>query len=369
MKYLDEFRDPAIARALVDRIRETAGRLPRDVKIMEICGSHTVAIFRSGIKSVLPANVTLVSGPGCPVCVTAMPDIDRMVAIPTRAKGKDPIIATFGDMVRVPGSFSSLEREKAEGADIRIVTSPLDPVTWAADNPERDVVFLGVGFETTSPTIAAAVERASTAGLRNFSVYPAFKLLPPALTALLESPVGALDGFLCPGHVSVMLGSDAYVPYAEKYGKPCSISGFESLDILLGISMLVDQLVENKHEVINAYGRAVKRDGNHTAMGILFKVFEPADADWRGLGTIPASGLAFRDEYRNFDAIERFGLDSVRTGNDPEGCGCAEVLLGVLSPPDCPLFDNLCTPENPVGSCMVSSEGSCAAWHKYGRTS
>ncbi|TNF48528.1 hydrogenase formation protein HypD [bacterium] len=369
MKYLDEFRDPGTARSLVERITQTAGQIPHEVKIMEICGSHTVAIFRTGIKSLLPPNVTLVSGPGCPVCVTAMPDMDRMIAIPKRVAEKNPIIATFGDMLRVPGTWTSLEKEKAEGADVRIAASPLDSVQWAEENPDREVIFLGVGFETTSPTIAAVVERASKSGLRNFSVYPAFKLLPPALQALLESPGADLDGFLCPGHVSVMLGSDAYRPYAEKYGKPCAIAGFEPLDILLGISELLIQLVDKKHEVINTYGRAVSAEGNTTAMDLLFKVYRPADAPWRGLGTIPDSGLSFSDEYREFDAVRRFGLDDLPTGSDPKECGCSQVLTGVLSPPDCPLFDNGCTPEMPVGSCMVSSEGSCAAWYRYGRTS
>lgn len=366
MKYLDEFRDPGGAKALVERINRTAEQLPREVRIMEICGSHTVAIFKTGIKSLLPSNVTLISGPGCPVCVTAMPDMDRMIALPEKA-GKDPVIATFGDMLRVPGAWSSLEKKKAEGADIRVTASPLDPVQWADDNPDREVVFLGIGFETTSPTIAAAVERARKAGLRNFSVYPSFKLLPPALKALLESPDSSLDGFLCPGHVSVMLGSDAYIPYAGKYKKPCAIVGFEPLDILLGISELLVQLADKKHEVVNAYGRAVSKSGNTTAMELLFRVFKPADAPWRGLGIIPDSGLVFSDEYSEFDAVSRFGLEDVLTGTDPKECGCASVLTGVLSPPECHLFDNGCTPESPVGSCMVSSEGSCAAWYRYGR--
>lgn len=367
MKYLDEFRDPGAAKSLLERINQIAGQIPNEVKIMEICGSHTVAIFRTGIKSLLPSNVTMVSGPGCPVCVTAMPDMDRMIAVPERAAGKDPIIATFGDMLMVPGTWSSLEREKAKGADVRIVASALDPVQWAGESPDREVIFLGVGFETTSPTIAAAVERARKAGLRNFSVYPAFKLLPPALKALLESPASDLDGFLCPGHVSVMIGSEAYQPYAEKYGKPCAIAGFESLDILLGISELLVQIVDKTHEVVNTYGRAVSAEGNATAMDLLFKVYQPADASWRGLGTIPDSGLSFSDEYGDYDAIRRFGLEDVPTGGDPKECGCAQVLTGVISPPDCPLFDNGCTPEMPVGSCMVSSEGSCAAWYRYGR--
>ena len=368
MKYLDEYRDPGAAKALVERIHRTASQIPREIKIMEICGSHTVAIFKTGIKSLLPSNVTLISGPGCPVCVTAMPDMDRMIALPGRA-GNDPVIATFGDMLRVPGAWSSLEKEKANGADVRVTASPLDAVQWADENPGREVVFLGVGFETTSPTIAAAVKRARKTGIRNFSVYASFKLLPPALKALLESPQSNLDGFLCPGHVSVMLGSDAYRPYAEKYGKPCAITGFEPLDILLGISEVLVQLAKETHEVVNTYGRAVSAQGNTTAMDLLFRVYEPADAPWRGLGIIPDSGLAFSEKYGEFDAMNRFELQDVPTGDDPVECGCASVLTGVLSPPDCPLFDNGCTPEAPVGSCMVSSEGSCAAWYRYGRSS
>lgn len=368
MKYLDEFRDPGAAKALLERIRLTAEKIPGQVRIMEICGSHTVAVFRTGIKSLLPPNVALISGPGCPVCVTAMPDMDRMIALPGRA-GKNPIIATFGDMLRVPGSRSSLEKEKAKGADVRITASALDTLQWARENPGREVVFLGVGFETTSPTVAAVLERAKKAGLENLSVYASFKLLPPALRALLDSPESRLDGFLCPGHVSVMLGSRAYRPFADKYGKPFAIAGFEPLDILLGISEILVQLAEEKHEVVNSYGRAVSTRGNTAAMDLLFRVFRPADASWRGLGPIPDSGLALGDDYSSFDAAGRFGLGDVQTGDDPDGCGCASVLNGSLSPPDCPLFDRGCTPETPVGSCMVSSEGSCAAWYRYGRTS
>lgn len=369
MKHLDEYRDPKVARSLVDRIHKTASRIAQNrngpVKIMEICGSHTVAIFRAGIKALLPDNVVLVSGPGCPVCVTAMEDMDRMIALSDVSRSEEVIIATFGDMIRVPGTVTSLEREKAMGADVRIAASPLDALRWAQKNNERPVVFLGVGFETTSPTIAATILKARDLGLKNLFVYPAFKLLPPALITLLESPDVALDGFLCPGHVSVMLGADAYRPVAMKYRKPCVISGFEPLDILLGISMLCEQLADNTHEVENAYGRAVTNEGNRKAMSMLFEVFEPSDAPWRGLGTIPDSGLAFRDEFSSFDAVERFGLEEIQTGSEPEGCACGEVLRGIIDPIQCPLFGNVCTPESPVGSCMVSSEGSCAAWFRY----
>jgi hydrogenase expression/formation protein HypD len=365
MKYLDEFRDPGAAEALVKRIERLASRIERPVKIMEICGSHTVAIFRAGIKSLLPGNVILVSGPGCPVCVTAMNDMDRMISIAQNSVKEGTILATFGDMIRVPGTWTSLEGEKAAGADVRIATTPLDALRWAGENPRRPVAFLGVGFETTSPTIAASVLRAREAGLSNFHVYPAFKLLPPALTALLESPGVALDGFLCPGHVSVMLGAETYRPVASRYRKPCVIAGFEPLDILHGISMICEQISNNQHEVVNTYGRAVTESGNRRAMAFLYEVFEPSDANWRGLGRIPESGLSFREEFSSFDAAARFGLDSVPSGPEPEGCACGQVLRGILNPPECPLFASQCTPDSPVGSCMVSSEGSCAAWFKY----
>jgi hydrogenase expression/formation protein HypD len=369
MKHLDEYRDPQVARSLVDRIHRSASRIAesRDgpVKVMEICGSHTVSIFRAGIKALLPDNVVLVSGPGCPVCVTAMEDMDRMIALSDVSRADDVIVATFGDMIRVPGTRTSLERERARGADVRIAATSLDALRWAKENPQKQVVFLGVGFETTSPTIGASVLRAREAGLNNFYVYPAFKLLPPALTALLESPDVAIDGFLCPGHVSVMLGADAYRPVAKKYQKPCVISGFEPLDILLGLSMLCEQLAYKTHEVENGYGRVVTNQGNRKAMSMLLEVFEPSDAPWRGLGNIPASGLAFRDHFIGFDAVKRFDLDKVETGAEPKGCACGQVLRGIIDPIDCPLFGSTCTPESPVGSCMVSSEGSCAAWFKY----
>jgi hydrogenase expression/formation protein HypD len=369
MKYLDEYRDPKVAEALVARIRKTAEKIDHEVRIMEICGSHTVSIFRTGIKSLLPENVRLISGPGCPVCVTAMSDMDRMIALASPPDGTDTIVATFGDMIRVPGTRTSLEAEMASGADVRIATSPLDAVKWAEDNPSKAVIFLGVGFETTSPTIAASVLKAHKAGLENFFVYPVFKLLPPALIALLDTPDMApnmaIDGFLCPGHVSIMLGAAAYRPVAAKYKKPCVIAGFEPLDILLGISKLCEQFAENTHEVDNAYGRAVTEEGNTQAMDLLYRVFEPVDTQWRGLGTIPESGLGFREEYAAHNAIRRFGLDAVEIGPEPKGCACGEVLRGLMDPPGCPLFGNACTPESPVGSCMVSSEGSCAAWYKY----
>ncbi|MFV2081401.1 MAG: hydrogenase formation protein HypD [bacterium] len=365
MKYLSEFRDPEAAKALHQQIKKAAAKLPEPVKIMEICGSHTVSIFRAGIKSLLPSNVTLVSGPGCPVCVTATEDMDRMIALSGMAVEKNITIATFGDMVRVPGSFTSLEKERAAGADVRITATPLDALRWAGENPDREVVFLGVGFETTSPTIAATVERAKSDNISNFTVYPAFKLLPPALAALLDSEDVALDAFICPGHVSVMLGADTYRPVAAKYGKPCVIAGFEPLDIMLGISVALGLLANKQHEVYNTYKRAVTDEGNRLAMDLLMKIFKPVDTPWRGLGYIPCSGLDFREEYSEFNAVTRYGLTEVETGSDPPGCGCGEVLRGVIDPPQCHLFGNECSPQSPMGSCMVSSEGSCAAWYRY----
>ncbi len=365
MKYLSEFRDPEAAKALHQQIKKAAAKLPEPVKIMEICGSHTVSIFRAGIKSLLPSNVTLVSGPGCPVCVTATEDMDRMIALSGMAVEKNITIATFGDMVRVPGSFTSLEKERAAGADVRITATPLDALRWAGENPDREVVFLGVGFETTSPTIAATVERAQRDNISNFTVYPAFKLLPPALAALLDSEDVALDAFICPGHVSVMLGADTYRPVAAKYGKPCVIAGFEPLDIMLGISVALGLLANKQHEVYNTYKRAVTDEGNRAAMDLLMKIFKPVDTPWRGLGYIPDSGLDFREEYSEFNAITRYGLTEVETGSDPPGCACGEVLRGVIDPPQCHLFGNECSPQSPMGSCMVSSEGSCAAWYRY----
>jgi len=365
MKYIDEFRDPAAARALVRRIERSAQKIRRPVRIMEICGSHTVAIFRSGIKSLLPENIRLVSGPGCPVCVTGMDDMDRMIFLAQKSLENNIILATFGDMLRVPGSSTSLERVKAAGGEVRIAATPLDALRWASENRTKHVVFLGVGFETTSPAIAACILRARKEGLSNFSIYPAFKLLPPAMNALLENRDVNLDGFLCPGHVSVLIGAGAYTPFSTRYRKPCVISGFEPLDILHGISTICDLLANNIHEVRNVYGRAVTGSGNVRAMEILNRVFEPVGARWRGLGEIPGSGLTPTEEFSSYNALSRFDFGSVETGRDPEGCACGEVLKGILDPPGCPLFGKACTPDSPVGSCMVSSEGSCAAWFRY----
>jgi hydrogenase expression/formation protein HypD len=352
------------AKALVERIHAL---VDGPVSLMEVCGTHTVAISRYGLRSLMPRDLRLLSGPGCPVCVTPQSEIDRAVEI---ARVPGATVATFGDMMRVPGSGSSLEREKAAGADVRIVYSPLDAIDIAAGNPEREVVFLGVGFETTSPTIAATVLAAAERGTRNLSVLPLFKLVPPALHMLAEVPGRHLDGFICPGHVSTIIGTDAYEPVASRRNIPCVVVGFEPLDILAGIVMLLEQVkavrAGGAAVVANEYGRAVTRSGNRRAQEILARVFDVCDSEWREIGTIPASGYEFACEFRSYDARERF---DVRPGSDagPSGCICGEIMLGTRLPVDCPLFGGRCVPGDPVGPCMVSSEGACAAFYKYER--
>jgi len=335
----------------------------RPLRFMEVCGTHTVAIFRSGIRQILPPEIELVSGPGCPVCVTPNRYLDTAIAY-SRQQGV--IIATFGDMLRVPGSSSSLQREKAEGADVRIVYSPLDAVAMAQANPDRKVIFLAVGFETTAPTAAAAVLSAQQAGLKNFFVISAHKLVPPALAALLQAPETKVDGFLLPGHVSAVIGIDA--PYrflTEQFHTPAVVAGFEPLEILQAVLMLLRQVRDGAPRLENAYGKVVRADGNPVARKVLYSVYETAAAEWRGIGSLPGSGLAVKDGYRAFDAAVQLPV-TVEETREPVGCRCGEVLRGVTTPANCPLFGKVCTPDHPVGSCMVSVEGSCAAWYKYG---
>lgn len=328
---------------------------------MEVCGTHTMAIARNGIRQLLPKNITLISGPGCPICVTSQQEIDQFIKL---AQFENVIITTFGDLMRVPGSHSSLQKERANGADVRIVYSTLDCLQIAEQNPDKEVVFLGVGFETTAPTIAAAILEAKRRNLKNFSVISAHKLVPPALVALLENKNVAVNGFICPGHVSVIIGGQAYQSITEKYHIPCVIAGFEPVDILQSIFMLVEQIEQGRGEVEIAYRRGVTYSGNQKARAVLDQVFEVADASWRGLGTISQSGLKIRNEYYEFDAGQRFDL-SVENVVEPKGCACGEVLCGTLTPNQCSLFGNACTPDDPIGPCMVSSEGTCAAYYKY----
>jgi len=356
---LSRFRDPELAGRLVEVIARLAP--DRDVNLMEVCGTHTVAIARGGLPSVLPEQVHLLSGPGCPVCVTANRDIDSIIAL---ARRDDVTLTTFGDMVRVPGSSSSLLDEKAAGHDVRIVYSPLDALAVARDNPDREVVFAGVGFETTTPLIAAAIRHARHGGLDNFSVYCAHKTVPHTLEMLLNDPEVNIDAFILPGHVSTIIGLAPYEFLARDYHVPGVVTGFEPVDVLEGIAMIVRQLAEGRAAIENAYTRGVRAEGNPTALAAIDEIFEPCDAVWRGIGLIPMSGYRIRDEYACYDAQRRLEPTPEPTV-EPAGCRCGDVLRGVIRSEDCPLFGGACTPEHPVGPCMVSSEGSCAAHYRY----
>jgi len=346
----------------IDDIGAMAARLSRPVKLMEVCGTHTVSAFRCGLRSLLPENVLLISGPGCPVCVTPVGYIDRAIAI---SRQPDTIIATFGDLLRVPGSESSLERERALGAALAIVYSPLEAVAEARRNTEKRVVFLGVGFETTAPTIAWSIKEAAQHGIGNYSVLCANKTMPQAMSALLNSGTVAIDGFLCPGHVSVIIGSNPYRFICTRFGIPCVVAGFEPQDMILSIEMLLRQKVEQRAEVEIQYSRAVDERGNAKAVALMLEVFEESEAEWRGLGVIPGSGLAIREEFEAHDAGKHFAGLEVPEPVENSGCICGAVLRGEKTPLDCRLFRKACTPTSPVGACMVSSEGTCAAYYKY----
>ena len=358
MKYIDEFRDPQLARSLLASIR---ARSTQPVCFMEFCGGHTHAIFRHGLRQMLPPTVELRSGPGCPVCVTANGDLDHAIAL---AKLPGVIMATFGDMLRVPGSRGSLQTAKAEGANVRVVYSTLDALQIARDHPERAVIFLGIGFETTAPTVAASVLEAEAGSLDNFYVLSLHKLTPPATRAILDEGEVRLSGIIGPGHVTVIIGSDVWEFLPRDYSVPCAVAGFEPLDILLAVAALVEMAEDGQPAVVNAYSRGVRPEGNRTALGIMQRVFEVGEADWRGLGRVPASGLALRTEYARFDAALAFPVDPGPT-REHKGCRCGDVLRGALSPTECPLFANRCTPTSPLGPCMVSSEGACAAYFAY----
>jgi hydrogenase expression/formation protein HypD len=359
-QYTDAYRDPGLAQQLVQSIRRAT---QKPIRMMEVCGTHTMAIFRHGIRSLLPGTIDLLSGPGCPVCVTAQADIDAFVGL---ARIDNLIITTFGDLMRVPGSGSSLQKESASGADVRVVYSAMDAVQLAVRHPDRQVVFLGVGFETTAPTIGAAILAASRMKLPNFFVYSAHKTVPPALDALMSNPAVRIDGFILPGHVSVIIGSEAYRPFFQTHRIPCAVAGFEPVDILQGINELVRMLHSGPPGLVNVYPRAVTARGNLQAQALLDQVFETCDAPWRGLGTIPASGLAIRPELAAFDARVQFNINTLEVP-EPGGCACGEILSGIKTPEACALFGKKCTPMSPVGPCMVSSEGTCAAFYRYWR--
>ena len=346
---------------MIDIVKNLFGRVGRPLNFMEVCGTHTVAIFRHGIRSILPDGLKLLSGPGCPVCVTSIRDIDTAIAI---ARSDDAILTTFGDMMRVPGGKQSLMEVRAEGADIRIVYSPLDSLKIAKENPGKKVVFFSAGFETTAPSAAATVSEAERMGIPNFFLYSVHKVVPPALEALLLSDDVRIDGFILPGHVSTIIGTKPYRFISEKYSIPCAVTGFSANDILGGIAMLLKQTIEGKASVEVEYKTVVREEGNPKAVKFIEDVFEPCDSYWRGIGIIPGSGLKLRKSWKHRDAEAVFTLE-VPDIAEPKGCMCGLVLRGVKMPSECPLFAKVCNPDKPVGACMVSSEGSCAAYYRY----
>ena len=364
---LDRFRRPELGKRilaeLVPKLQRASDCLGRKPNLMEVCGTHTVSISQTGIRDLLKELVNLKSGPGCPVCVTDHSDIDGMLAL---ARQERVTLTTFGDMIRVPGSGGSLAEQTAEGADIRVVYSTLDAVQVAEENPDRDVVFLGIGFETTTPTVAAALKLAEEKGLDNFFLYSAHKIVPPVMRILLTDPEANIDGFILPGHVSVITGRKAWDFVAEDYNCPGAVVGFEAVDILLGINDLIEQILKGESKVTNMYSRVVTEEGNLAAQELVEHYFTPADAAWRGIGIVPESGMKVRDQFRKFRVEEKYSIE-VPDSKPPKGCACGEVLKGKLWPYQCPLFGNSCNPVSPVGPCMVSSEGACSAYYRFHR--
>ncbi|NDZ81876.1 hydrogenase formation protein HypD [Streptomyces sp. SID10853] len=360
MKYLDEFSDPELAKKLLDQIHAAT---TRPWALMEVCGGQTHSIIRHGIDQLLPDGVELIHGPGCPVCVTPLEIIDRALAIAARP---GVIFCSFGDMLRVPGSSQDLFSVKSAGGDVRVVYSPLDALKLARENPDREVVFFGIGFETTAPANAMTVYQAGRLGVRNFSLLVSHVLVPPAISAIMESATCRVQGFLAAGHVCSVMGTAEYPPLAEKYRVPIVVTGFEPLDILEGIRRTVVQLEEGRHEVENAYSRAVRAEGNLPAMEMLRDVFEVTDRTWRGIGMIPRSGWRLAPGYAEFDAEQRFDVTGIHTAESAL-CRSGEVLQGLIKPHECAAFGKECTPRNPLGATMVSSEGACAAYHTYRR--
>ncbi len=359
IRYIDEFRNAELAKGVLNQINR---RSKKHVRLMEFCGGHTAAILRHGIRQLLPRTVELLSGPGCPVCVTANADLDKAIAL---AMEPGIILTSFGDMLKVPGSRSSLQKARAEGADVRIVYSTLDSLQIAREYPEKSVVFLGIGFETTAPTIAAAILQAKEEGIGNYYILSMHKLCPPIIKTLLDSGEIGINGLICPGHVSAVIGSRPWGFAARDYGVACVVSGFEPLDILQCIDMLVEQLEKGEPRVETAYSRGVLPEGNLRAQELMNNVFEPCAASWRGMGRVAGSGLKIRQEYEKFDAELAFQIEPGPT-LEPKGCLCGDILRGVKTPMDCKLFRTLCTPSHPIGPCMVSSEGCCSSYYQYG---
>lgn len=366
MKYVDEFREPQKAEALLYEIEKLCQIIAKPIKIMEVCGGHTHSIFKYGIEEVLPDAIELIHGPGCPVCVMPKGRLDDALAI---SQNPHVIFTTFGDAMRVPGSTTNLLQAKAQGADIRMVYSPLDSLQIARENPDKEIVFFALGFETTAPSTAFTILQAASAKIHNFSMFSNHVLVIPALEALLDNPDLQLDGFIGPGHVSMVIGTEPYQFISQQYHKPIVVSGFEPLDIFQSIWMLLQQLVENRCEVENQYNRIVEKEGNKIAIEAINEVFAVRENfDWRGLGEIPNSGLKIRTKYAQFDAELKFTIPNLKVA-DHKACKCGEILKGVLKPWECKVFGTACTPETPIGTCMVSSEGACAAYYKYGRLS
>ena len=355
----NEFRSSELALALVEKIKR---RAKGPARLMEFCGSHTAAILKYGLRQLLPPGVEMLSGPGCPVCVTDQADIDRAIAL---AKIPGIVLCTFGDMLKVPGTYASLQQARAEDCDVRMVYSTLDALEIARQNPEKSVVFLGVGFETTAPTIAASIAMAKSGQVRNYSVFSLAKLCPPVMKALLDGGEIKIDGIICPGHVSAIIGSRPYEFIPRDYGVACVVAGFEPVDILMAADMLLAQIESKQPHVEIAYGRSVSPEGNLRAQELLSEVFEPQAARWRGVGEVAASGYKIKDSYKDFDAERLF---EIKTGpaREPAGCRCGDVLRGVIKPTGCPLFGRACTPERPTGPCMVSGEGACASYYIFG---
>ncbi len=351
--------EPKLAQALLERIDRL---VTQEINLMEVCGTHTMAISSSGIRRMVPHGLKLLSGPGCPVCVTPVEDIDWLIEL---TRYPDVILATFGDMMKVPGSSSCLEAERAQGAKIKVVYSPLDALQIAQDNPAKKVCFVGVGFETTSPTVASTVLLARRKGVENLHIYAGFKLIPPAMGFLSEKKQARIDGFICPGHVSTIIGSHPYEFIPQRFGIPCVITGFEPLDILQGIWMLLRQKAEANPRVEIQYSRGVTQEGNPKALASIEMVFARCDSQWRGIGQIPSSGLGLKEEFSRYNAKEAFDLQPP-SSEEPKGCICGPIMMGLKVPAECGLFGGRCTPQTPVGPCMVSSEGACAAYYKYG---
>ena len=360
MKHIDEYRDTALIKPLVATLAQS---VTRPVRLMEVCGTHTMAIFRNGVRSILPEGMEIVSGPGCPVCVTSASHMDAFIAM---AEIEGVRVAIFGDLFRVPGSTGSLALARSRGARVDVVYSPMDALELARKNPDDLVVFLGVGFETTTPAIGATILAAQRDNVGNFCVFSTHKVIPGPLEILMQDPELKINALLCPGHVSAIIGAGAYQPFVDKFGLACVVAGFEPIDLLNGLILLARQIADESPRVENIYPRVVSWEGNQRALSMVDEIFEPVDMEWRGLGVLPLSGLAIREKYEQFDAEKRLDI-TISEAEEAHGCLCGNILKGRDTPPDCPLFDRRCTPATPIGPCMVSSEGTCAAYHKYGR--